>query len=917
MRPLRFDIRMKVLLLALVLAWPPLIGASWLGLSALDQARDSAVQAASDALRAQAEANLAKRASDKARLYNTTLRGIQQQIEGVAAYTRMVMDAGPAPTNLSGRVWISPDGPSSAAERAHAGAVARARQLTPYLGTVVRTNPLINLGYIGLEDGGVIAFDHDIVDRLLESRPFDVRRRPWYIAAREAGRTVWVDTYIDANSKMPVVTCATPIYDTHGQFVGVVGFDILLDTFQDDILRLDLGTGGYAFLLNSKGLVIARPEMHSARATWDEPFETENLLQTYDPALRQVVERMVRREQGVENITYEHTGIYLAYAPIESSGWSVGMVIPQEEIERAAAEVGTGIAERQARLRTQVLWLVAMGLIAVPVLGALLTLLIARPLRHLQAGAQRIAAGELSHQIDITSNDELGDLGRSFNAMTTALRDKVAELEENVRQISVLYDVSNRFKAILSLPQLLDAIPRAVCRDFGFDRAALYLVDGRHLRAVSASFGDGADEQAAEFLAVANAEHILIDGDSVEADVIRSGQAVIVSNPWNQPRVLLAKQQVSRSESYVQVPIYGREGRVIGLLSADCYYQRRAISARDAAQLLTFASMVGLTIENTRLTNDLGRQVAQRTAELREALERAREADRLKGQFLAAVSHELRTPLNAIIGFSTVLLDELDGPITPMQAEDLRTINQNGRFLLHMINELLDLSRIEAGKLELAPEPTDIGRLIAEVAETTQGLLYGKPVTLRVVLPPRLPAIMVDQAKVRQIILNLLSNAVKFTEQGEITVAARCVALADDAAGTANGQHGPAANGARRTAPYLAVSVSDTGIGIAPEHLPLIFEEFRQVHAERSDSRGSGLGLAITRRLVEAHHGRIWVESVPGQGSTFTFILPLELVPGQAPNASRPPPGGERQAGAAERVAGEQHEAAVAIHAGE
>ena len=214
-----------------------------------------------------------------------------------------------------------------------------------------------------------------------------------------------------------------------------------------------------------------------------------------------------------------------------------------------------------------------------------------------------------------------------------------------------------------------------------------------------------------------------------------------MDNPWEHPRVVQAKQQVDRSESYVQVPIFGREGQIIGLLSADYYYTRRPLTARDAAQLLTYGSMVGLTIENTRLYNDLERQVAQRTSELRVALERAQHADRLKGEFLAAISHELRTPLNAIIGFSTVMIDELDGPISALQREDLKTINRNGRFLLHLINDLLDLARIEAGRLDLEQRPVDMHDLIADVAETIQGLLHAKSVQLRLSVPPRLPAL--------------------------------------------------------------------------------------------------------------------------------------------------------------------------------
>jgi two-component system sensor histidine kinase/response regulator len=238
----------------------------------------------------------------------------------------------------------------------------------------------------------------------------------------------------------------------------------------------------------------------------------------------------------------------------------------------------------------------------------------------------------------------------------------------------------------------------------------------------------------------------------------------------------------------------------------------------------------------------------------------------------------LRTPLNAIIGFSTVMLDELDGPISALQREDLKTINRNGRFLLHLINELLDLARIEAGRLDLDMRPIDLRALIGEVAETVQGLLHHKPVLLDVKLPERLPRVRGDSAKIRQVLLNLLSNAVKFTDRGSIVVMAQPVVMSGEQARGAYGEELPyiMRNGQRIT-PYVAVSVRDTGIGIPPESLPLIFEEFRQVHQSQPGKRGSGLGLTICRRLIEAHGGRIWVESMPGQGSVFTFTIPLSI----------------------------------------
>jgi two-component system sensor histidine kinase/response regulator len=585
---------------------------------------------------------------------------------------------------------------------------------------------------------------------------------------------------------------------------------------------------------------------------------------------------MTERKDGIARLFFEGGDVYLAYAPIASSGWSVGIVIPEAEIIRPAQEAGASIAIRQEELRTQVALLLGVALVVIVGLGIFLSMRLAKPLRQLQVGAQRIASGDLTHSLPDTIQDEIGDVMRSFNVMAAALREKIAELEDNLHRLAVLNEASNNFRSILSLPQLLQAVPDGVCANLGFERAVLYLLEGRTLRAVSASFGTGSDAQVSQFLAAANAIPITADSETVEADILRTRQAVIVDNPWNHPRVVQAKQAISRSESYVQVPIFGREEQIVGLLSADYYYSRRSISARDAAQLLTYASMAGLSIENTRLYSELERQVAERTTELRAALARAQEADKLKGQFLAAISHELRTPLNAIIGFSTVMLDELDGPISSLQREDLKTINRNGRFLLHLINELLDLARIEAGRLELDIKPLDVAPLVDDVAETVQGLLHNRQITLRINLPPRLPRASADAAKIRQVILNVLANAVKFTDSGTITITAQCVVMAGEQNEPPADQPAIIRDG-RRIVPYIAISVRDTGIGIAPEHIPLIFEEFRQVHNPGPDRRGSGLGLSICRRIVEAHHGRIWAESTVGQGSVFTFTIPCHL----------------------------------------
>ena len=250
------------------------------------------------------------------------------------------------------------------------------------------------------------------------------------------------------------------------------------------------------------------------------------------------------------------------------------------------------------------------------------------------------------------------------------------------------------------------------------------------------------------------------------------------------------------------------------------------------------------------------------------ALVEMREADRLKTQFLANMSHELRTPLNSIIGFSRVILKGIDGPITSQQEEDLKAIYNAGQHLLGLINDVLDLSKIEAGKVELTFADVELKDVLHGVMSTADGLVKGKPIELVTDIPDDLPTITADSIRVRQVLLNLVSNAVKFTERGQIGVSARKIQTAGR--------------------PEIVVAVFDTGPGIAPEDQRKLFEPFSQVDASPTrKTGGTGLGLSICRHLVELHGGRIWVESVPGEGSTFAFTLPIQP-PGLTPEMPSP-----------------------------
>jgi signal transduction histidine kinase len=253
-----------------------------------------------------------------------------------------------------------------------------------------------------------------------------------------------------------------------------------------------------------------------------------------------------------------------------------------------------------------------------------------------------------------------------------------------------------------------------------------------------------------------------------------------------------------------------------------------------------------------RHAEELERRVAERTAELAVARDRAETADRLKSAFLATMSHELRTPLNSIIGFTGIVLKGLAGPLTAEQNKQLDIVRAAARHLLDLINDVLDISKIEAGELTVSCEPVDLQASIAKAVGIVKPLAERKGLALRVHVPLDLGQTLSDERRVQQVLLNLLTNAVKFTERGE-------VALTVEA-----------------TSDAVHMRVADTGIGIKPEDLAIVFQPFRQVDSGTTrNHEGTGLGLAICRRLADLMGGEIRAESEWGKGSVFTFILPV------------------------------------------
>ena len=333
-----------------------------------------------------------------------------------------------------------------------------------------------------------------------------------------------------------------------------------------------------------------------------------------------------------------------------------------------------------------------------------------------------------------------------------------------------------------------------------------------------------------------------------------------------------------RTESWLGVPMVARD-HVIGVISVQSY-RKNIFTPGDLVLLTAIANQAAAAIENAQLYKDLeGLNVAlehrvhERTNELRETNLRLLAADRSKNQFLASMSHELRTPLNAIIGFSSILQNATQGTLPPRMYKFVENIRTAGSHLLDLINDILDLAKIEAGKLKIEPESFDLNETVATVDRVIKGMAAERDVNIVTFVDAAIGNVHMDESRVKQILLNLLSNAVKFSHRGGYVHLS--VTLLGETASPLGME-------------TIRIEVADSGIGIPPAELARIFDEFYQV-AERSQRGGTGLGLSLTKNFVSMHHGTIDVRSEPGRGSQFVIHLPRFYRDAAAMSASTSP----------------------------
>ena len=429
----------------------------------------------------------------------------------------------------------------------------------------------------------------------------------------------------------------------------------------------------------------------------------------------------------------------------------------------------------------------------------------------------------------------------------------VGELAERERRAELLNAVNSRIRQSLDLQTILDAAVRELGTALQASRCFVRLRRGNELLPAASEWhapevpSSGArPDWTLPSLVTAMRERRTIETPDARA------------LPGLGPRGADADQPLA----LLATPIVLR-GEAIGVVAFHQVGLARLWQREEIGLVQEVAGELAIAVSNARLyrsTEETSRELALKISELERA-------NRMKAQFLANMSHELRTPLNSVIGFSEMLLIGALGPLPDAQRDALETVSRNGRHLLGLVNDVLDLSKVEAGRMELHLTQSDVRSIIEDVITGMESLIQAKGHQLQVDLGDAPLLLSADEMRVRQILYNLLSNAVKFTPAGgRITVRAgqRATPL-------------PVPGGRRIERDAVWVSVTDSGIGIAPEDLPQLFTEFTQVDASLSRRfEGTGLGLALCRRFVEMHGGLIGVDSKPGQGSTFWVELPIQ-----------------------------------------
>ncbi|MEJ5309540.1 MAG: ATP-binding protein [Anaerolineae bacterium] len=550
-----------------------------------------------------------------------------------------------------------------------------------------------------------------------------------------------------------------------------------------------------------------------------------------------------------DGVYVDHLGVPVIGAYYHVTDYDIGVLVEQAQSETL---------ESTNRIAATLIALVLAVALVTTLISAFVIRQITRPVIRLTESAVAMAEGDLAQHLEVTSRDEIGILTYVFNDMAADLKSLYEELEEKVaertkRLQQANYQIQRRAlhlqasqevgQAITSIRDpvlLLNQVADLIRECFVYASVAIYIVEPGggeiRLRALSPAIRSDTVTDATD--QGGWSERVYAGDGSIIERAVRKRKPQVDQHQTDD-----AVEWYRRTLSRVAIPLRMEE-RISGVLAV-LSTEREGIQEDELEILELLAGQVAVALENARAYE-----------RERLAAQRLEEAEVFKGRFLANMSHALREPLNTIIGFSRLMIKGIDGPLTAQQTQDLERIYDDGQRLLFLINDILAISQIQAGMMELRLQEVTLQSIIDGMMPTVSALVRGKDIELVQDIPEDLPVLNADPARLRQVLVHLFNNAAKFTERGTIAIKAWC------------------------NEDLVYVSVSDTGVGIPPEDFERLFVRFEKgvaltpLDKEGRWQAGLGLGLALSKEFVEMHGGQMWVTSEVGKGSTFTFCIP-------------------------------------------
>jgi len=660
------------------------------------------------------------------------------------------------------------------------------------------------------------------------------------------------------------------IFLTFRQTKEVIVKEKLVDTIVQGVFDLNILTNDYLLHRDERpqkqwkskhksltsllsGLEFRSPEKQSIL---DNIREDSQAIKTF---FSQLLANHERGNADREDTLYKHLEQRLVNQLLLKSQEAVSYVF---QLRRKSQEE---LLAAQKRANLLIMVLIAALVATTAATSLIMSRSITKPIGKLMKGAEIIGEGGLGQRIELKTKDEIGQLAVGFNEMTAKLRESYKQLKDEIEERKEAEQKVIATKA--RLEHLLTSSPTVIY--------ASEPADGFAVTFISENIKTQLGYDPEEFL----------DDPKFWGDHM---------HPEDRSRVFPRLPRLLEQGHHI---VEYRSRHKVGTYRW-MHDESRLVRDADGKPLEIVGSWVDITERKLaekalkKARNDLERKVAERTEELHIAKEAAETANRAKSDFLAGMSHELRTPVNAVIGFSEVLQDQYFGELNEKQADYVNDILESGKHLLSLINDILDLSKIEVGKIELELSEVDMKELLENslIMIKEKCMKHGINLSLNIVQDLEDLEITADERRLKQVMFNLLSNAAKFTlDGGSVRISARIddfrLSIDNLEKGkdlkimdinhqlTTDNHQSPITNHQ-----CIVISVADSGIGIAPEDQEKIFEEFHQVRSSISDKTpGTGLGLSLTKRLVEMHGGRIWVESEgEGKGSRFSYTLPMK-----------------------------------------